>query len=65
MDMDFNQQDLKFNSIDISYIINPITNLKINLGLVFRSLESEDNMEKTRFFNIGIRSDLFNNYYDF
>ena len=60
-----NETDLKFNSIDISYIINPITNLKINLGLVFRSLESEDNMEKTRFFNIGIRSDLFNNYYDF
>jgi len=56
---------LKFNSIDISYIVNPVTNLKVNIGLVLRSLVSEESIEKTRFFNIGIRSDLFNNYYDF
>ena len=60
-----NITNLKFNSIDISYIVNPVTNLKVNIGLVSRSLVSEESIEKTRFLNIGIRSDLFNNYYDF
>ena len=51
-------------SLNISYIINPYTNLKINVGLTFRNSHNDDEDEKTQFINFGIMSDLFNHYYD-
>ena len=49
-------------SLNVSYIINPYTNLKINLGLTLRNSHNDD--VKTQFINFGIMSDLFNHYYD-
>ena len=50
---------------NLAYIVNPQTNLKINLGVIFRDLNDEDSEMNTRFINFGIVSDLFNHYYDF
>ena len=52
-----------YKSVIISYILNPYTNLKINLGVTFRDLNNQDET-KTRFINFGLKSDLFNHYYD-
>ena len=50
---------------NISYIVNPKTNLKINLGVTLRDFKNEDEELQTQFINFGIMSDLFNHYYDF
>jgi hypothetical protein len=53
-----------YKSLNISYIINPYTNLKINLGVTFRNSHNDDEDVKTQFINFGIMSDMFNHYYD-
>ena len=50
---------------NIAYIVNPKTNLKINLGVTLRDFKNDDGELQTQFINFGIKSDLFNNYYDF
>ena len=51
--------------LNIAYIVNPKTNLKINLGVTLRDFKNEDEELQTQFINFGIKSDLFNHYYDF
>ena len=51
-------------SLNVSYIINPYTNLKINVGLTLRNSHNDDEDVKSQFINFGIMSDLFNHYYD-
>ena len=55
--------DLKI--FNISYIVNPKTNLKINLGVTLRDFKNDEGELQTQFINFGIKSDLFNHYYDF
>ena len=55
--------DLKV--FNIAYIVNPKTNLKINLGVTLRDFKNDDGELKTQFINFGIKSNLFNHYYDF
>ena len=59
-----NLTTLNYKSFNLSYIINPYTNLKINLGLTLRKSNNSDGDIETQFFNFGIMSDLFNHYYD-
>ena len=59
-----NLTTIDYKSLNVSYIINPYTNLKINVGLTFRNSHNDDEDEKTQFINFGIMSDLFNHYYD-
>ena len=59
-----NLKTIDYKSLNVSYIINPYTNLKINVGLTFRNSHNDDEDEKTQFINFGIMSDLFNHYYD-
>ena len=59
-----NLSKIKSGSLNIGYVINPLTNLKINLGFTFRNFENENENLETRFLNFGIISDLFNKYYD-
>ena len=52
------------------YLINPATNLKIYGSLIFRDFKPSLNTEtvfnnQTTWINFGIRTDLFNWYYDF
>ncbi|MAW21192.1 MAG: hypothetical protein CMD16_02205 [Flavobacteriales bacterium] len=55
---------IEYKSLNISYIINPYTNLKINIGVVLRNQNNNDGSQETRFINLGIKTDLFNHYYD-
>ena len=55
---------IEYKSLNISCIINPYTNLKINLEAVLRIQNNDDGIQKTRFINFGIKTDLFNHYYD-
>lgn len=59
-----NLTKIDYKSLNISYIINPYTNLKINIGLILRKSSNSDGDIKTQFINFGIMSDLFNHYYD-
>jgi hypothetical protein len=52
-------------SVDVAYVVNPKTNLKINLGILLRDFSNEDSQLQTHFISFGIVSDLFNHYYDF
>jgi hypothetical protein len=57
--------DINYMQFNIAYIINPITNFKIDFGITKRNLVSESNEVNTTFYSIGIKTDLFNHYYDF
>ena len=50
---------------NVAYIINPKTNLKINLGVIFRDFKDDNSAIQTNFLSFGMVSDLFNHYYDF
>lgn len=56
--------------VQAGYIINPATNLKIYGSFIFRDFNPELNTEtvfenQTTWVNFGVRTDLFNWYYDF
>ena len=59
-----NLTTIEYVALNIAYIINPYTNLKINLGVTLRNLHNEEGNLDTHFINFGIMSDLFNHYYD-
>ena len=60
-----NLTTVTIKSFNVAYIVNPQTNLKINLGFILRNLKGEDSKINTSLINFGIVSDLFNHYYDF
>ena len=60
-----NLTTINLKNFNIAYVVNPRTNLKINLGITLRNFESEEAEMQTQFINFGIVSDLFNHYYDF
>ncbi len=56
--------------LQAGYVINPATNLKIYGSFIYRDFNPEINTEtvfenQTSWVNFGIRTDLFNWYYDF
>ena len=60
-----NLTTVNIKNFNIAYIVNPKTNLKINLGVTLRDFKNEAGELQTQFINFGIKSDLFNHYYDF
>jgi len=60
-----------FNAeLQAGYIINPMTNLRLFTNISFRNFSPDATTSKTfksntTWFNIGIRTDMFNWYYDF
>lgn len=65
-----NTTDFFHTELEAGYLINPATNLKVYGSVIFRdfkpSLNTEDVFEnQTTWVNFGIRTDLFNWYYDF
>lgn len=58
----FQKQYLK---AETAYLINPVTNLQIVVGAVVRELEAGFFSDRTHFAFIALRTNLFNNYYDF
>ena len=57
--------DINYMQFNIAYIINPTTNFKIDFGITKRDLVSESDEVNTIFYSIGLKTDLFNHYYDF
>ncbi|MAO47526.1 MAG: gliding motility protein RemB [Aequorivita sp.] len=65
-----NTTDFFHTEIQAGYVINPATNLKIYGSFIFRSFSPEVNTDmvfknETTWVNFGLRTDLFNWYYDF
>lgn len=59
------KNELEYLQLNLGYIINPTTNLKIDVGIVKRNLKTEANIESTNYYYINLLTDLFNRYYDF
>src|SRR5690606_30007543 len=65
-----NTADFLHTELQLGYLINPATNLKIYGSLIIRNLSPKVDTEtifksNTTWVNFGIRTDLFNWYYDF
>jgi hypothetical protein len=65
-----NTTDFFHAEVQAGYIINPASNLKIYGSFIFRSFDPEINTQtvfknQTTWVNFGVRTDLFNWYYDF
>ncbi|NJN33884.1 MAG: capsule assembly Wzi family protein [Saprospiraceae bacterium] len=59
-----------FGDFKIGYLVNPQTNLRLEAGVTVRRISPEKTvgnlkLETTRFFYFGLRTDLYNQYYDF
>jgi len=57
--------NLYFADVRISYILNPKTDLRLELGGVYRSLQSTLGTKNSTLVNFGIRSSMRNLYFDF
>ena len=55
---------IDYKRLAFSYLINPYTNFKISIAMVFRKSHNCYDEVNTQFFNFGLKSDLFNYYYD-
>ncbi len=60
-----NLTKINYLQLNIGYLINPSTNFKIDFSIVKRDLVSESDEVNTMFYSIGLKTDLFNHYYDF
>lgn len=65
-----NTADFFHGELQAGYLINPATNLKIYASLIVRDFKPEVDTEtvfenQTTWLNFGLRTDLFNWYYDF
>ena len=65
-----NTTDFFHTELQAGYLINPATNLKIYASVIFRDFDPKMDTEtvfknQTTWVNFGIRTDLFNWYYDF
>lgn len=56
---------LWYSDLRVSYLLNPLTNLRIEASYTFRSLETGGSESKTSWFAFGVRSSFRNLYYDF
>ncbi len=64
-----NTADFFFTELQVGYLINPATSLKIYGSVIYRDFKPKVNTEtifenQTTWFNLGIRTDLFNWHYD-
>ena len=60
-----NLTNINIIQLNVGYILNPNTNLKIDFGVMKRNLISESNEESAIYYSFGLKTDLFNHYYDF
>lgn len=59
-----------FGELEVGYLVNPTTNLKVYLSLIHRDFSIAQNNERnfdrtTTWINFGFRTDLFNWYFDY
>lgn len=62
--MDYNEMNAFFTDICAAYVLNPSTNLSVNIGAQFRN-ELKGNNAESQIFYLAIRTNLQNVYYNF
>ena len=60
-----NTSNLQIIDLRVGYIINPKTNMKIELGLTNRSLSDRNTTDDNQYLFFSFKTDLQNFYYDF
>lgn len=65
-----NTTKIFFSDIQAGYLVNPATNLKLYVSYIYRSFQPKQDVasvfgENTSWFSIGLRSDVFNWYFDY
>ncbi|GEP49610.1 hypothetical protein FNO01nite_02820 [Flavobacterium noncentrifugens] len=65
-----NKTTIFIADIQAGYLVNPSTNLKVFAGLIYRNFDPTQNTlttfkESTTWFSFGVRSDIFNWYFDY
>ena len=65
-----NKTNIFIADIQAGYLVNPMTNLKLFGSLIYRNFNPNQNTatvfnESTSWFSLGIRSDVFNWYFDY
>jgi hypothetical protein len=60
-----NTTDLQFVDFRVGYLINPITNLKFEVGVSNRTTEDLSTSAENQYIFFGLKTDLRNIYYDF
>jgi hypothetical protein len=60
-----NTTDLQFVDFRLGYLINPITNLKLEVGVSNRTTEDLSTSAENQYIFFGLKTDLRNIYYDF
>ena len=60
-----NTSNLKIIDIRVGYIVNPKTNMKIELGIINRSLNDRNTSTDNQYLFFSFKTDLQNFYYDF
>ncbi len=59
-----------FTEVEAGYIVNPVTNLKFFTSLIYRNFDPMENTattfnNNTVWLNVGLRTDIFNWYFDY
>ncbi len=65
-----NKTSIFIADLQAGYLVNPMTNLKLFGSFIYRNFDPTQNTlttfkESTSWFSLGIRSDVFNVYYDY
>jgi len=65
-----NKTTIFIADVQAGYLVNPATNLKVFAGLIYRNFDptqqtSTTFKESTTWFSFGVRSDIFNWYFDY
>jgi hypothetical protein len=60
-----NTTNLQFVDFRLGYLINPITNLKLEVGVSNRTTEDLSVSTENQYIFFGLKTDLRNIYYDF
>lgn len=65
-----NKANSYYGELEVGYIVNPTTNLKVYLNLIQRKFDIAENNSRnfdrnTSWLNLGFRTDIFNWYYDY
>ena len=64
-----NKTNVFIADLQLGYLVNPVTNLKVFLNITQRSFSPEitpqDFKKNTTWLNLGFRTDVFNNYSDY
>jgi hypothetical protein len=54
-----------YNDLTLSYLINPTYNLNLAIGYTYRTYTNDLQTINTSWVHLGLRTSLFNSYYDF